>query len=402
MDLTSPLPSDVNKLPPQHPHTESQAGSILPMGTQPRSHSQSPQAHSRSPERLPSTAGSSMLNQTRLTSSHDYPAFTGLHHAPATLVLLGQLQMATTLAQNQRSAGLSTDASQNAQARSSALSHHQPSLVDHVAAIQSYQGSVLPPIVRPAFSLMDAYLLGQMSNFQYGSSSLIRHQPDSRYTSVPAIHRAQWQGTLAQNQNTAGLTYRTAREPLPASSFHQRQPPFPEPPDSQLTHAVAEAHLLQQLFTRNNLFSFPVAPPPRFHPPPPQGDQHSHAIQRRIQESFQEKKINSDRQDKASDQNNQSWLGDVANGANAASASASSHAPDDANSCLDANGGMNSKIGSPASTVSTLLDPINVNIESNQLKDKRWMMRYEEMIAFQKVRQKHLSATETISLINNC
>ncbi len=35
------------------------------------------------------------------------------------------------------------------------------------------------------------------------------------------------------------------------------------------------------------------------------------------------------------------------------------------------------------------------------LKDNQWMMCYEEMIGFQKVRQKYLSTTETISLPNN-
>jgi hypothetical protein len=165
---------------------------------------------------------------------------------------------------------------------------------------------------------------------------------------------------------------------------------------------MAEVHLLQLLFTRNNLFSIPVPlRPPRFHLPPPQGDQHIHAIQMRIQEFIQEKKINPDQQDKTSNQNNQSWLGDVSNGAHAASASALSNARDNANSCLDVNGGMSSKIDSSVSTDLILLAPINVNIESNQLKDKQWMMCYEEMIGFQKLRQKYLSTTEMISLPNN-
>ncbi len=164
----------------------------------------------------------------------------------------------------------------------------------------SYQGSVLPPVVPPAFSLMDAYLLRQMSNFQYGLSIPIPHQLDGRYTFVQAINRAQrqkMQETHVQNQNTAGLTHRTAQEPSQASSFHQHQPPFPETPDSQSTRAMAEAHLLQLYFTQNNLMSFPAPPPPRFHLPPPQGDQHNHAIQTRIQKFIQKKKINLDQQD---------------------------------------------------------------------------------------------------------
>ena len=105
----------------------------------------------------------------------------------------------------------------------------------------------------------------------------------------------------------------------------------------------------------------------------PYGDQ-------RMETGIDPKKINPDQQDKTSNQNNQSWLGDVSNGTHAASASASSNAWDDANSCLDVNGGMSSKIGSSVSTDLTLLAPkmwilkaINKRTSNKWCVMKKWL-----------------------------